>query len=555
MAEVNKRAEALVKQWKAEKSASGSWYTHAEDIARVMSPRRLGFTSETVDGASRTEDIFDGTPMQAARGLANAVAGRLRPDGFVTVGVDDEEAKNDEEAQAWVETANEGLRSAFNTPKARMQQACGEVDLDLVTVADGILFIGMTEEQDSLLFQSIHPKDAVAVYTEEGAPEGMFRSRWFTVRQAVARFGLDKLHEDTRKLYTEQKQLDKKIEFLHAVTPRADGRADAMFATKFPYADTWIEVDKLHEAKIGGFHDFPYVVPRWDTSSGEKHGRSPGMIALPDANTAQAMAETLLIAGQRAADPALMVPNDGSFDAPNTYPGGLGYYDVETAASVGGNPFFSLEPGANISISRDMQSDTRDMIWAAFYRNILNLPIDGPQMTATEIMERKGELLREIGPVFGRLESDYTAPMVERAFRVMLRARQFPEVPEALLGKNIVFEYESPVKRLRKQIEAVAAQKWAQQIIQLSAETGREDLLDNVNFDGLADVTATADRVPGTVRNPQSVVDKIRADRQERQAAEMQAAQAQQMAEIADKSAGAMSKVGLVAEDQPQGEA
>src|SRR3990167_7552906 len=124
---------------------------------------------------------------------------------------------------------------------------------------------------------------------------------------------------------------DKKIKVLHAVLPRENFREDALFSRNLPFQDIWIEIEAKHELFEGGFHELPFIVPRWDTSSGEDMGRSPGMIALPDADTLQAMGETILIAGQRAADPPLAVPNDGSFDAINTFPGGLAYYDLETA--------------------------------------------------------------------------------------------------------------------------------------------------------------------------------------------------------------------------------
>ena len=56
-------------------------------------------------------------------------------------------------------------------------------------------------------------------------------------------------------------------------------------ARNLPFADLVIEVDAKHQVAEAGFHEMPYIVPRWDTSSGEDYGRSPGMIALPDASS------------------------------------------------------------------------------------------------------------------------------------------------------------------------------------------------------------------------------------------------------------------------------
>jgi hypothetical protein len=543
--ETNPRIEAMISRWRSLRGQKDGWRNHADDIARVMLPRRAGFSSSWAEGTSRVEEIYDGTPMQAARGLANAVAGLLRPDGFVSMRMDDDAIDNTDEAQAWLGESNAILRTAFENPKARMRQATGEVDLDLVTVADAFMFVGATRTLDNLLFMSIHPKDCVAFFGEQGNPEGVFREVGYTVRQLISKFGINALSEACRKKADpgQGQKLDDTVRVLHAVVPREEGRADALMAKNLPFADIWIEIEAKHELKVGGFHELPYICPRWDTSSGESSGRSPGMIALPDANTLQSMGETILITGQRQADPPLMAPNDGTFDAPNTMPGGMGYYDVETAAAVGGNPFFPLEIGGNLAISRDMQDDTRRQIFAAFYRNILNLPVDGPAMTATEIIERKQEFLREVGPVFGRLESDYTAPMVERAFNVILRNDGFPEIPPAMQGKKIVFEYESPVKTMRQQIEAASAERWVASLIEVSNATQRPDILDVVNFDAAARFSAEAGRVPPALVNPQGKVDQIRDGRAKAQQEAAQAEQAQQIAQLADQGAGAMSKL------------
>ncbi|HYF53316.1 MAG TPA: hypothetical protein VEA41_03570, partial [Salinarimonas sp.] len=75
------RADALVKRFKAGQRDLGLYHNHCEDLARVFSPGRLGFTSQRQEGDRRSDDIYDGTGMQAARALANAIDDMLWPDG------------------------------------------------------------------------------------------------------------------------------------------------------------------------------------------------------------------------------------------------------------------------------------------------------------------------------------------------------------------------------------------------------------------------------------------------------------------------------------------
>lgn len=519
------RVKELLTRRSALRTRRGLWETHWDDLARVMNPRRLGFVTQTSEGERRTEDLYDGTPMQAARALANALGAMLRPEGedwHRIRAVEDADEATDE-AKDWLADVDERMRAAFEAPKARMRQALGEADGDLVVLGTAVIFIG--EGDNNLLFQTLHLKDALPFFGETGNPEGMFRDQRFTVRQAVARFGLEKLSEKIKQSHDNDK-LDEYVNFVHAVVPREEGRVGALLARNLPWADLWIETDAEKLVSSGGFHEFPFAIPRWDTSSGEEYGRSPGMIALPDSETAQAMGSTLLVAGQRAADPPLAVPDDSVFDAPNTHPGGLAYYDLESARAVGRIPIAPLDSGGNIPLTRDMQDDTRNQIWNAFFRNVLRLPVDGPEMTATEIIERKEEFIREIGPVFGRMEPDYTAQVVERPFNIMLRAGAFLPIPEVLRGRNVRFEYQSPVKRLRQQIEAAAARAWAEEMVNLSQF--KPEALDLINVDALGRFSAEAAGLPNDIVNSAEEVAALRQQRAEAQAAALQAQQLQQ---------------------------
>lgn len=547
------RIEQRLRRWRACEGRKDQWSQHWEDLARVMVPRRVGFISEITPGQRNTEEIFDGTAMRAARGLANAMAQMLRPEGeqWFFIRASEDVLNEDDEARMWLEAAEERLMAAIFNPKARFRSAIGEADLDLVVFGTAVLFTGRARLLDHLTFQTLHLKNASVGYDDEGNADTLFRTHWFTLRQAVQKFGLENLSDLSRQKLASNKEAgyEEKCQFLHAVTPRENGREDAVLAKNLPFAEEWIDIQDKRLVAESGFHEFPFAVARWDTSSGEDYGRSPGMIALPDAATSQAMGETILVAGQRAADPPLFAPNDGSFDAANTMPGGISYYDVETAISLRGNPFFPLESGLNLPITRDMQVDVREQIERSFFKHIFNLPIDGPQMTATEIIERKEEFIREIGPVFGRLESDYLAPIVERAFKIMLRSGSFGQIPEILQGQDIRFEYESPVKKIREQAEATAANIWASEMGVL-AEV-KPAALDLINEDELGRFSAEAKNLPKKIINSQEAVDQIRQARAEAQREQAEREKVAQEMQIAQMGGGAMKDV--MGAMQPQG--
>lgn len=443
------------------------WESHWQDLGEVFLTRRADFTRSRTPGEKRTERQFDGIPMQAARNLAASLDGLLKPKSqrWFSIRADDERVDELEEVRRWLEDAEERMYVAFYDPDSRFLQRSNEVDLDLVVFGTGVLFIGEKIGSARLVFRSQHLKDICIAENADGEIDTIFRRFVLSARQAEQRWGADALGNATREALRHNRS-DEEFEFLHVVMPRTERDRTKRNRRNLPFASVFIDVKSEHSIAEGGFHEFPYVVPRWDTATDEIYGRSPAMMALPDANTLNQIGKTLLRAGHKVVDPPLIMPDDGIQSGPRTWPGGITYYDADLLARTGGRPPVSpLFTGANVPLGREMQNDVRDQVWGAFFRNVLQLPVDGPQMTATEIIERRAEFMRVIGPTFGRLEADYTGPMVERVFQVMKRGGYFPEPPEILVrAGGVRFEYVSPITKAQQQIEAAALQKTIQDV-------------------------------------------------------------------------------------------
>jgi hypothetical protein len=258
------------------------------------------------------------------------------------------------------------------------------------------------------------------------------------------------------------------------------------------------------------------------------------MIALPDAKTLNQMGKTLLKAGHKAVDPPLLAPSDSLKSAVRTWPGGISYFDASVLATSGGRvPIQPLASGANIPLGREMQNDVREQIWNAFFRNILNLPAEAPQMTATEVIERKEEFIRVIGPVFGRLEADYTGPLVERVFNLLARAGRFGPLPRALEGRRLAFEYVSPISKAYQLVEVGAYTKTSQDLAPLVQV--KSDILDNFDADRIARGVAEANGMPLDWLRGTKAVEGDRAGRAEANAGELAKQDAERLADGTSK--------------------
>ncbi|WP_420348625.1 portal protein [Pelagibius sp.] len=492
------------------------WESHWQELAEVMLPRRADFTTEHLAGERRRDHLFDGTPMLARRGLSAAIDGLLKPKTarWFRIKTRDEDLGEDEAVKRWLEMAEERLYRALYDRRARFIQRSGEVDDDLVTFGTGVLFVGEGRDLNRLLFRSFHLKDVVLGENADGEIDTVFVTLRLTARQAAQRFGEAALGRDTREALKDGGE-DKPFTFLQAVMPRRGRDSRRRDNASLPFASVVIDVQSEHRVSESGYHEFPFAVPRWDTAAGEVYGRSPGMIALPDANTLQQMGKTLLVAGHKAVDPPLLVGDDSVFGTPKTFPGGITTFDMQAARDLGRIPIEPLQTGFNLPLGREMQKDARDQIWAAFFRNVLQLPVDAPRMTATEVLERKEEFIRTIGPVFGRLESDYIGQVVERSFNILLRAGAFPEAPEILQGREVVFDFASPVEQARRQIEAAGAARSVELLAPfVQADPG---ILDNFDGDAIARDTPEIFGMPQRWLRPKEAVESLREGRQQAQ--------------------------------------
>lgn len=525
-----------IANWKKHKAKRSKWDSYWQELADVLHPVRADITSQTNPGEDRNNIIFDGAPMIARRSLANTLDGLLKPktSKWFSMVPESSGLADSDEVKRWVDTVVDTMWREIYSKNARFIQRSGEVDNDLVTFGIGYLFIGERDDLSGLKFQSVHPKQVSIVENSDGVIDTVYYEFPLSARQALQKFGEDGLPKEIRDALQSGEESDKTFQFLQVIKPRTDRDTGSAGADNLPFASATFAVNDKKLMEETGFHEFPFAIPRWDTATGEIYPRSPGMMALPGAKTLQAMGKTLLVAGQKAVDPPMWALDEAVIGVPRTFPGGMTIIDSE-AARNNQQPFGVLNTGANMPLGLEMQNRTRQEVEAAFFRNVFNLPIDGPQMTATEVIQRREELVREIGPVFGRLETDYVGHTVERVFGILSRAGAFPPPPEELIGQEVKFEFQSPIQQARKQIEALSianAVEALRPIVEFQPE-----VMDNFDGDEIMRDAPESFGVPPKWLRTRESVQEIRQGRAEAQAQQEALAHAEQAASVAQKVA------------------
>jgi hypothetical protein len=475
------KATDLLDRHKSLRKRHDPWNSLWQELSEVMLPNQATFTRSINPGEQRGGSIYDGTPRLALRDLATTLDGLIKPksSSWFDTEVDNEDLMEYDEVKLWLEQVKERMWNAIYRKDARFIQRSGEVDLSLACFGWGVLWIQENRARNGLLFRSFHNSQVAIDENAEGIIDTISIEEKLSARQAYSiyqRSGKSPSTKIMEALKDPRNTSEKNFTFVQLVMPREDFNSQGIGNDKMPFASVLLDVSDESIIDESGFMEFPAAVPRWETSPGEIYARSPGMMALPDSQTLQAMGKTLLVGGQRAVDPPIWVMNDSVMSPLRTFPGGISVLD----SSDGGTPIGTFPASTNIPIGREMQNDYRRQVEAAFFKNVFNLPIESRQMTATEIVARKEEFIRVIGPVFGRLESDYIGHIAERVFGIMERAGALPPRPDYLQGVEVTFRFKSPIQQARKQME-IAGLSQSLQFLAPLAEV-QQDILDN--FDG-----------------------------------------------------------------------
>ena len=506
-------SKSLLSRYERLEGQRQNWETHWQEVADYMQPRKADVTKQRARGDKRMEQVFDSSPIQAVELLAASLHGMLTNPStpWFTLRFKDEDIDNEDEAKLWLEEATASMYTAFN--RSNFQQEIFELYHDLITFGTAAMFIE-EDDDDIIKFSTRHINEVFIAENDKGRIDTIFRRFKISARAAVQKFG-DNVSSDIQGIF--KKDPYEEVEILHAVYPRSDFNPNKKDKGNMPFESVYLEYKNASELSVGGFKEFPFVVPRYLKASNEIYGRSPAMTALPDVKMLNEMSKTTIKAAQKQVDPPLLVPDDGFLLPVRTVPGGLNFYRSGTRDRI--EP---LNIGANNPLGLNMEEQRRDSIRSVFYVNQLMMQ-DGPQMTATEVIQRNEEKMRLLGPVLGRLQSELLKPLIDRVFAILLRNNILPQAPEFLSGRDIEIEYVSPLAKAQKSSEL---QSIMRAIEILGSLANVAPVFDYVNFDNLVKHLADIVGMPQKLLKSQNQVNS------EREQAAAQAAEQQQMAQM-----------------------
>jgi len=301
--------------------------SHLQEVADRICPRRGTFLRLRPQGGKNMQYVYDSTPIHANELLAAGLNGMLTNPSTEWFGLRTVEPalNSDREVKEWLEEVERIMMAAINSPFAGFSTAVHEMYIEFGAFGTGCIFITENTKRGGLLFQARPLSEMYLAESPEGIIDTVYRIFRFTVRQMVRTWGELGVGEKVRRMWNEGKY-DDEVQILHAVQPRADFDPGKRDSSNLPVASVYLEAESGHLLGKGGFHEMPYIVPRFYKAPGETYGRGPGMTALADVKQLNEMAKTTIKAAQKIVDPPLMAPDKGFLNPVKTQPGGLNFY-------------------------------------------------------------------------------------------------------------------------------------------------------------------------------------------------------------------------------------
>ena len=187
------------------------------------------------------------------------------------------------------------------------------------------------------------------------------------------------------------------------------------------------------------------------------------MTALPDIKTANKVVELILKNASIAVTGIWLADDDGVLNPANVklVPGSI------IPKAVGSAGLTPLQAPGRFDVSQLVLDDLRARIRHTLLTDRLGTVADR-RMTATEVLERSGEMTRLLGAMFGRLQAELLSPLVHRAVGILRRRGELPGF--VVDGTAVELQSRAPLARLQARQDVQNVLLWLDTITRLGPE-------------------------------------------------------------------------------------
>lgn len=496
----------LLKYEKLKAYRSANWESHWKELSYYVIPQKDEIYGNYVDGDKKENKLYDCTGVHANELLASALHSMLTNPSSVWFGLTSGVLEIDrrDDVRKYLQACVNLMIGVLNN--SNFQTEVHEVYLDLGGF--GTALFRVEEDEEMVVRFSARPiYEACVSENFKGLIDTVYYEYEMTLEQIKGQFGEEVFDGEMLEAYKANPIAKEKV--LHAIEPRNTDINAPSIPKNLPFASYHILMKSKKLLKESGFHESPNIVPRFTKLSGEMFGRSPAMKALADIKMLNSMKKATIEAAQVSIFPPLQVPDDGVLLPIKTRPNSINYYRAGSKDRI--EP---LNTGSNIGLGENMMEIVRKQIKEAFFIDQLITP-ENDRMTATEILQRREEQLRALGPILGRMHFEFLRPLIDRVFNIMQRNGLLPKAPEIIANKKLDVVYTSMIAKAQRTIEAGNFDRAIAMIAPVA--NAQPEILDNIDGNALVKYASDIYGLPQELVRSDMEVKSIRRGRQQAQ--------------------------------------
>lgn len=493
--------------------------------------RGSGFYGETEDASAlqaKRARLQDATSTDSGQILAAAMMSGGTPSNSRWFGLS--AGQDSDEEKRWLDASADTI---FENIHASNFDAVGfEACTDMIPAGWFVMHIDTDREEGGYHFD-LWPLAScyIAASKTGGLPDTLIRPYELTAEQAVNDFGEANVSEKTRKAMADGKP-DTKFKYVLSIYPRS-AEATGVRAKNLAFASCHVDVESKAMVRESGYHECPFVAPRWAKIPNSEYAIGPMFRALPDIKQLNHLVGMENLNIDMAISGMWIAEDDGVLN-PRTVK--VGPRKIIVANSV--DSMKPLTSGAKFDISFTKKSELQAAIRKTLMSDQL-APQDGPVRTATEIHVRVQMIRQLLGPIYGRMQAEWYAPMIYRCFGLAFRAGILGAPPQSLAGRNFSVKFESPNAKAQKLEEVNAVESSLNAVGLIAQATQDPGVWDTIDIEESVRIILEGRGAPARVGRSKDDIAAIRDNRAKAQ----QAAQAQdQQAAINEKIAPQMAK-------------
>lgn len=540
------------------KTERETWRSHWMELGDFILPRRNRWLSTDVNrGGKKNGSIVDSTATFAARTLASGMMTGLtspaRP--WFRLTTPDPKLQEVASVKRWLFDTENRIRQVFE--KSNIYNCLPVVYGDVGVFGTAALVV-LEDEQTVVRGYPLAIGTYYLATDGQGRVDTVFREISMTVRQVVQMFGgrngMDLqpgaevdwagISDRVRNLWNQGGAgLETWIPVMQVIEPNDQVQVGRLDHRGMAYRTMYYECDGPSQDYLreSGYHEKPFMGPRWDVTGEDVYGSSPGMVALGDIKALQLYEKRAAQVIDKIANPPMNAPAGLRAQRASLLPGDVNYVDVAN----GGQKFESAyTPDARaIELIAKKQSEHQGRIQKAFYSDLFLMMTEGggvQPITAREVDERHEEKLLMLGPVLERLTNELLGPVIDRTFAIMLRRGMLDDAPDELQGSDLKIEYISILAQAQRLVGTAGIERLSQFAVSLGA--ANPEAMDKLDFDEAIDAYGDMLGVPPTVLRTDDAVAAIRQGRQQ-----------QQRLAAAAQQAGPLAKAGKDASETKMG--